>query len=71
MPVKLGKKNTMGCSGGKPWPLLSTETGAKEACAGPTRADALRALQARNMAHAGIPLRKGDLVVTAEGIEVR
>lgn len=58
MPVILGKRETLGCKGRKPWPLVERDTGKKVACAGPTREDALRALQVRNMAHAGIPVGK-------------
>ena len=72
MPVKLGSVNTNGCSGDKPWPLIEVATGKKVACGGPTRADALSALSARNMASAGIPMRKDNrgVYATVRGIKV-
>ena len=66
MPVKLGKSGTNGCSGSKPWPLLEVSTGKKVACGGPSREEAVAALQVRNMRHAGIPALKA----TSEGIRV-
>ena len=72
MPVKLGDANTAGCSGDKPWPLLEVATGKKVACGGPSKAEALKALQVRNMAHAGIPVGKGmvGMYVTSVGVQV-
>jgi len=72
MPVKLGDVNSSGCSGDKPWPLLEVATGKKVACGGPSKAEALKALQVRNMAHAGIPVGKGTvgMYVTSRGVQV-
>jgi hypothetical protein len=53
MPVKLGSPNGGGCTGGK-YPLIEVATGKTVACAGPDKATATRAMQARNMAHAGL-----------------
>jgi len=65
MPVKLGEEGTLGCTGDKPWPLVNVNTGKKEACAGPDRATAIRAVQARNMAHAGLLKRTWQRVYRA------
>ena len=65
MPVKLGEEGTLGCTGDKPWPLVNVDTGKKEACAGPDRATAIRAVQARNMAHAGLLKRTWQRVYRA------
>ena len=69
MPVKLGDAGTGGCSGDKPYPLIEVATGKTVACSGPDKATALRALQARNMAHAGllkVSVEKGKFKVRPE-----
>jgi hypothetical protein len=70
MPVKLGDPNTNGCSGDKPYPLIEVATGKMVACSGPDRATALRALQARNMAHAGISKANGENIMSITGFRV-
>jgi len=54
MPVTLGAQNSGGCTGDKPFPLVEVGTGKTVACSGPDKATATRAMQARNMAHAGL-----------------
>ena len=72
MPVKLGERDTLGCGGDKPWPLVEIATGKKVACGGSSRAEALKALRVRNMASAGIPVGKDrvGMFVTSQGIQV-
>lgn len=59
MPVKLGKRDTHGCSGEKPWPLIEVATGKKVACSGPTRKEAVSAIRIRNMKYKGITPKGG------------
>ena len=63
MPVKLGGRGTNGCTGAKPYPLIEVSTGRRVACSGPDRDTALRAMQARNMATAGVPMRSTKVYV--------
>jgi len=59
MPVKMGARNTQGCTGSKPWPIIEVASGRKVACAGPSRARAVSAVRIRNMKSKGITPKGG------------